>query len=196
MNLRSKQFLTVILLALVGASTSVFAQDTGWYAGASFGQSSFKDGCTGIPGGVSCEDTDTALGIFGGYQVNKHFGAELGYTDLGTVSASGLGITASIKSKGFELLAVGTAPINEQFSVYGKFGFFSWDLDSSASGFGASFSQSESGTDLTYGFGVKYNFTKSIGVRVQYQIYKDIGNEATTGTSDVDVISVGVVFKF
>ncbi|MGH6894453.1 MAG: outer membrane beta-barrel protein, partial [Dongiaceae bacterium] len=121
---------------------------------------------------------------------------ELSYTDLGEVTASGGGATASIEAKGFDLVGVGTYPINPQFDVYGKLGFFRWDLDASASGPGGSIALSESGTDLTFGFGVKYNFTKNVGMRVQWQQYNDIGNEATTGTSDVDVIGVGVVVKF
>jgi OOP family OmpA-OmpF porin len=197
MNIKRAIALTGLVAATAGVSPLAFAQDSGWYVGASVGQSSFKDGCTGVSGtGFTCEDTDTAFGVFGGYQVNKYFGAELGYTDLGKITASGSGINASIKAKGFEFVGVGTFPINPQFEVYGKLGFFRWDVDASGSGFGVGVSQSETGTDLTYGLGVKYNFTKSFGVRAQYQRYKDVGNEDTTGKGDVDVISVGVVYKF
>ena len=196
MNLHSKTFVTAALLA--GAyfvSVPALAQDAGWYVGASVGQSKAKDVCSGLPAGVSCDDKDTAYGIFGGYQFNKYFGAELGYTDLGKAEASGLGLKETIKVKGFELLGVGTFPINPQFEVYGKLGFFRWDLNDSCPSCGVA-DTNETGTDLTYGLGVKYNFTKNWGVRAQYQRYKDIGNDATTGKSDVDVLSVGVVFKF
>jgi len=198
MNLRFKPFFTAALVALgVASAPALSQQETGWYAGLSVGQSKAKDACTGTAfTGITCDDSDTAFSIFGGYQVNRNLGLELGYVDLGEATASGLGATASAKSKGFELLGVGTYPINQQFDVYGKLGFFRWDLDLSASGPGGSISLSESGTDLTYGFGVKYSFTKNVGMRVQWQRYNDIGKEATTGTSDVDVISVGVVFKF
>lgn len=189
---------TAAIFAAALLSTQALAADgTGFYLGASVGQSKAQDGCTGLAGtGITCDDTDTAFSIFGGYQVNTNFGVELGYTDLGKVTASGFGATASFKSKAIELLGVGTYPINPQFDVYGKLGFFRWNLDANASGPGGSFSESDSGTDLTFGFGVKYHFTQNVGMRVQWQRYDNIGNEATTGTSDVDVIGVGLVVKF
>ena len=198
MNIKQSIASTGLVAATACISPLAFAQDSGWYVGASAGQSKAKDSCpNSIPVGVSCDDTSGAYGVFGGYQFNKYLGAELGYTDLGEVTASGLGTTETIKVKGIELLGVGTFPINPQFEVYGKVGVFFWDLKDSCAGTLCGFSsQSDTGTDLTYGLGAKFNFTKNVGVRVQYQRYKDIGNEATTGKDDVDVISVGVVFKF
>ena len=196
MNIKKAIALTGLVAATAGVSPLAFAQDSGWYIGANVGQSTFKDSCSGLPAGFGCDDSGTAFGVFGGYQVNKYFGAELGYTDLGKTTASGGGASADIKAKGFELLAVGTFPLNEQFSLYGKLGFYRWDVDASASGPGGSFSDSATGTDLTYALGVQYNFTKKFGVRAQYQQYKDAGDDATTGQGDINVISVGVVYKF
>ena len=59
--------------------------NTGWYAGASVGQSKLKDACSGIG---SCDDKDTAWRILGGYQINRNFAAELGYHDLGNRSTN------------------------------------------------------------------------------------------------------------
>ena len=196
MNIKKVIALTGLIAATAGISQLAFAQDPRGYVGASVGQSSFRDGCTGLAAGVSCEDRDTAIGAFVGLQFNTNFGVELGYTDLGSVTASGFGITGDVKAKGIEFSAVGTAPINEQFSVYGKLGFFRWDVDAQAQGFGVGATRSDSGTDLTYAVGVQYNVTKTVGVRAQYQRYNDLGNEATTGTSDADFIGVGIVFKF
>jgi len=197
MNLQFRKLLTAGLLALVAVSTPALSQDTGWYAGLGIGQSKAKDACTDIVGPViSCDDTDTAWKIFGGYQFNANFGAELGYTDLGEVSATFAGFgSATFKSKGIELLGVGTYPINQQFSVFGKLGFFRWDLDFN-DGTGLVGSASESGTDLTYGFGVKYNFTKNVALRVEWQRYTDVGETNTTGMADVDVLGVSVIIKF
>ncbi len=179
-------------------------QDAGFYAGGAVGQTKAKDACTDLtdlaPFVGSCDDKDTAWKIFGGYQFNRYIGAEIGYVDLGKVTANGtiLGVpvSANIKAKGFEALAVGTLPINEQFAAYGKAGFFRWDVDASAVVGGVAVAASEKGTDLTYGIGLKYNFTKNLAVRVEYQRYKDLGDENTTGKSNVDVIGVGLVFKF
>jgi len=180
MKIKRAIALTALVAAAAGISPLAVAQDSGWYIGAMAGQSNFKD-CNSS----NCDDSDTALGIFGGYQFHKNFGAELGYTDLGETSAPGF---VDAEAKGFELVGVLSFPITERFSLYGKLGFFRWDVDSGP--------LSESGTDPTAALGVQWNFTKQLGFRAQYQVYKDIGDSATTGTTDVDVIGVGVVFKF
>jgi OOP family OmpA-OmpF porin len=190
MNLRSRRFSTVILLALVAVSTPALSQETSWYAGLGLGQASHDVECSGT---TTCDDKDTAWKIFGGYQFNKNLGVEAGYTNLGKPSLGDAISTTTIKVKGFEVLAVGTLPINQQFDIYGKAGFFRWDLDVSDNVFG---SISESGTDLTFGIGAKYNFSKSLGIRLEWQRYNDIGNETTTGKSDSDFIGIGIVFKF
>jgi OOP family OmpA-OmpF porin len=172
----------------------VLAQDQGWYAGLTLGQSKQKDACDGVSGaGISCDDKDTAWRILGGYQFNKNLAAELGYTDVGEVSASGT-FSASIEAKIWELVAVGSWPFTPNFSAYGKLGMYRGDTDFSTNN-PAFANESESNTDLTYGIGVRWDFTKNLGARAEYQIYKDIGG-GNIGEGDVDVISVGVIWKF
>lgn len=173
-------------LLLAAISAPALAQESGWYGGLGIGQSEFKEGC-GIVA-VACDDKDTAWSIFGGYQFNANLGAELGYTDLGDATAAG----ASLGAKGFELTGVGTVPLNQQFALYGKLGFYRWDVDATRPG--ASFS--ETGTDPTFGAGVKFNLTRTFALRAQWQRYQDLGDSATTGTSDADVIGVSGVLKF
>jgi len=198
MKIKEAIAVTGLVAATAGISPLAVAQDSGWYIGASVGQSKAGDFCPSlIAVGDSCDDRGAAYGVFGGYQVNKYLGAELGYTDLGEFRASASGTTETIKVRGYELLGVGTIPIHPRFEVYGKVGVFFWDLKDSCAGTLCGFgSQSEAGTDLTYALGAKFNFTKFVGARVQYQRYKDVGDETTTGKSDIDFISVGVVFKF
>ena len=193
----------IAISGLVAGVPAAQAQDTGFYAGIGVGRSDLKDACTGVT--IPCDDTDTGWKLFGGYQFNKYLGAELGYVDLGRATARGtllgVAVSATAKAKGWEFLGVGTLPIADKFSAYGKAGLFRWDLDVSATGVVPGFapvavSTSDKGTDFTFGIGLKYDFTKSIGARVEWQRYKDIGNDATTGKSDVDLLSVGVVFKF
>ena len=191
-----------LVAATTGISPLAFAQDAGFYAGAAVGQSRAKDACEGVT--IACDDKDTGWKVFGGYQFNKNFGAEVGYVDLGKATANGVitgvAVSADAKVKGFEVLGVGTLPIANNFSAYGKLGFFRWDLDVSAtgaiSGFSATVSASETGTDFTFGLGLKYDFAKNIGARLEWQRYNDIGKESTTGKSDADLLSLGIVFKF
>ena len=202
MNIKKAVALTGLVAATTGISPLASAQDAGFYAGAAVGQSRAKDACEGVT--IACDDKDTGWKVFGGYQFNKNFGAEVGYVDLGKATANGVitgvAVSADAKVKGFEVLGVGTLPIANNFSAYGKLGFFRWDLDVSAtgaiSGFSATVSASETGTDFTFGLGLKYDFAKNIGARLEWQRYNDIGKESTTGKSDADLLSLGIVFKF
>src|SRR5574339_494473 len=160
------------------------AQDQGLYSALTLGQSKQKDACDGVSGaGISCDDKDTAWRILGGYQFNKNLAVELGYTDVGEVSASGT-FSASIEAKIWELVAVGSWPFTPNFSAYGKLGMYRGDTDFSTNT-PAFANESESNTDLTYGIGVRWDFTKNLGARAEYQIYKDIGG-GNIGEGDVD----------
>ena len=44
--------------------------------------------------------------------------------------------------------------------------------------------------------GLKYDFTKNVGARMEWQRYSNIGNDSTTGQGDVNLYSIGIVFKF
>jgi OmpA-OmpF porin, OOP family len=177
--------------------SAVTGPDSGWLAGASFGQSKFNIDC----GGSSCDDTDTAFRIFGGYQFNKHFSAELGYADLGklTVSgvASGLSANADLKATVWDLMAVGTLPVADKFSLYGKLGMYRADtkLSGSVAGFGSG-SASDNNTDLTYAVGAGYDFNKNLGLRAEWQRYSKVGSDSTGGDGDIDVYGVAVVYRF
>jgi OOP family OmpA-OmpF porin len=187
-----------LIAAAAGNSPLALAQDGGWYLGAGAGQSNARDSCPSqIPVGVSCDDTSTAYSVFGGYMFNRYIGAELGYAYLGETSAFASGITETIKVQGLELLAVGAIPINPHFEIYGKVGVFFWDLKDSCTGISCTYgSQNETGSDLTYALGAQFNFSRNYGMRLQYQRYQDVGEEATTGKSDIDVLSISILFKF
>jgi OOP family OmpA-OmpF porin len=175
------------------------AQDPGFYAGLSAGQGRFTNGCAGLANAGfagSCDEKDAAWKIFGGYQFNDIFAAEAGYTKLGEVHMRGtfLGVpgTAKVEASGFEMVGVARMPIAVQFAAYGKAGFLRWDVDRS----GAGSSIGETGTNITLGLGFQYNVTKRLAARAEWQRYSDVGNDNTTGNSDVDVLSIGLVIKF
>jgi OmpA-OmpF porin, OOP family len=187
----------VALLAVAGMAVSSVSmaqatQDRGWYAGVSMGQSEIKDGCTGVAPGISCDDKDTAWKIFGGYQLNRNFSAELGYSNLGEAKASAGGVNASVEATAWDLVGVGSFPVTNQFSVYGKLGVYRAETEG-RSNVGVSADETNSG--LTYGFGVRYDFTRNLGVRAEWQRYGDVGG-GSIGESDVDIMSIGVIWKF
>lgn len=163
------------------------------YAGISLGQSTAKDACNGTSGpGITCDDSDTALGIFAGYQINQNFAAELGYHDLGKATASGAGVTAEVKATAWDLVAVGMLPFANQFTGYGKLGLYYGKAEGSSN---VGLSASDTNTGLTYGLGVQWDPMKQLGVRVEYQVFNDVGGD-NVGKSDVSVISIGALWRF
>jgi OmpA-OmpF porin, OOP family len=184
------------ILSLAAAlATPALAQDVGFYVGAHIGQSEAGDACSGVAGaGVSCDDKDTAWRILGGYQFNRNFALEFGYNEFGEVSASGPGGNVTIEATAWELVGVGMLPLADKFSAYGKIGLYRGETDATVNVPGFS-SSSESNTDLTFGIGARYDFTKSVGVRAEWQRYQDIGG-GDIGEDDLDVISIGVIFRF
>jgi OOP family OmpA-OmpF porin len=200
-------FFGAIALGLMVAST--LAQAEGWYGGVSYGQSKINDFnsvCSDLlsllPGGAACssDDTDNGWKIFAGSQFSQNAAVEFGYIDLGqgkfSVSGPGVGGSGSVETKGFNVDFVGMLPVTNEFGVIGKIGLFRWDVDFKVSGVGGAFSDSATGVDLTYGIGLKYDFTKTVGMRAEWERFKDVGDENKTGQGDLDLLSVGLVFKF
>lgn len=180
-------------LAVPAAGMAQTGPESGWYAGGSLGQASAKDACSGVPG-ASCDDTDTAFRIFGGYQFNRHFAVEAGYVDLGAVQATAGGFRATTESQAFDFVAVGRLPVGERFAAYGKLGMYFANTDAS-SDFPGTTGQSKANHDLTYALGLQYDFNRNLGIRGEWQRFQKVGG-GTVSEADVDLISIGAVWRF
>ena len=190
--MKTKALIAVAALGAAAFSLPATAQMSmsSAYVGGGFGQSKFK-----CPSGASCsDDKDTAFKIFGGYQFNKNIAAEVGYTDLGKAKASGGGVTAEEKATAWELSAVGSFPVWQQLSILGRLGLYYGEGKVDAPGV----SGKKNTTDLTYGLGVGWDFTKNLGVRAEWQRYSKLKFEAAGGStdSDVDVLGASVLWRF
>lgn len=204
-------------LGLVGcaAITSPFAMadDSGWYGGANIGQSSatIDDAriTSGLLGGgfgttsIIDDDRDRGYKIYGGYQFNKNFALEGGYFDLGkfgftatTVPAGTL--SGNIKLRGLNLDVVGTLPITEKFSAFGRVGANYAEARDAFAGTGAvsvlNPNPSKRDTNLKLGLGLQYAFTPSLAMRAEVERYRI--NDAVGNKGDVDLVSVGLVYRF
>lgn len=166
------------------------------YLGGGIGQSKAKDGCSGVSGtGVSCDDKDTAFKLFAGYQLNRNFAAELGYTNLGKVNASVPGASTDIKTQLGELSAIGAFPVWQELSIFGRLGGYYADAKME----GALTGSKKTG-GFTYGAGVQYDFMRNLGVRGEWQRYAKIkAREDATGAegeSDYDLLAINVIWRF
>lgn len=193
---RISSALAAILPAFAFAfSAPATAQDAGWYIGGAYGMTSFDIDTTGVTS-PTVDDSDTGFKIYGGFQFNKHLGAEIGYVDAGKATFSGsaipsLGIGAfsgQYEITAITFAAVGTLPLNESFALFAKAGLAAWDATASASIAGFTGTADDSGTDLLYGIGARYNLNKNWGITLEY--------EAVDAESTVSMTSVGLRYKF
>lgn len=163
--MKAKKWLIAVLGAsAMAASTGVLAQQsaagTGLYVGADVGNADFGS------------DDDTAFKLYAGYKFHPNVAVEGGWAQL--FDKGGSEVTS------LELVAVGILPLAHQFSLLGKLGFASVDVDTPLGG--------DTKTELTYGIGAQYDVTPMIGVRAGWQRYDT--------DQEIDLLSVGVVVRF
>jgi OOP family OmpA-OmpF porin len=183
-----------LVAALIGVSAAVaapaaFAQarsqpDAGWYAGGSLGQSEAQGSC---PSGFSCDLKDTAFKVFGGYRINRNFAAEAFWGEWGEISVSLGGATANVESRTIGVAGLGILPIGQQFELFGKLGIGNTKLKATGSGLATGLTSSDSGSDVLFGFGAAYNFTRNLGVRAEWERLND---------SEIDIMSIGLQYRF
>lgn len=194
------------VIGLAGVSATVQAEN--WYGGVSVGTAKVVDFtiCDEIQAildpGSSCsaEDTATAWKAFFGNQFSPNAAVEFGFVNLGTVTVDGSGTLTGIpvvidgdwKVSGLTISLAGNLPLGKEFSLTGRAGMFLWSVDLD----GAGGSESASGTGLSYGIGLQYDFTKTTGLRLDWERFADVGDEDKTGQSDIDLLSAGLVFRF
>jgi OOP family OmpA-OmpF porin len=137
------------------------------------------------------------------YQFNKNFAVEGGYFDLGefgyratTVPAGTL--NGNLKIKGLNLDLVGILPITENLSAFGRVGLAYADAKDKFSGSGAvtalNPSASKRETNGKYGLGLQYRVTPSLDMRLEAERYRV--NDAIGKKGDIDLISLGLVYRF
>jgi len=177
-------FLFVVLLLSAGLAS---AQDGGGlYLGGALGQSRFKEWCD-IPL-ASCKDTDTAWKLFGGYRFNRYVAAEGSYVDWGEATAStASGAQALARQHSYGLAAVGTLPLGERFELFGKAGFLITEQETEARNVARPSVVSRDETELHYGLGARFLFTRNLGLRGEWE---------NTDKLKVEMLSIGLEYRF
>ncbi len=139
---------TLLALALIGASTTAFA-DSWIYGGASIGQSNL-DGHHG-----------TTFTVHAGTGILPFFGVEAGYTDHGDFDV------APHTKWSADSLYVALKPSIDfgPLHIYARGGLHSWNLDENGS-------KLDDGVDIMYGVGAEYFIFGPISVGASYNNYK------------------------
>jgi OOP family OmpA-OmpF porin len=198
--------LVMAILGLVAAAAAFPAaaqDDKGLYLGGSFGTSAFKNVCSRAI--VPCDDKDQAWRFFGGYQFNRYVAAELGYGDLGAATGNGDvpgtgGADGQFKAavkEAWDLSAVFRFNVVGNLSALGRVGAYRVRTTVDFEGAFPDAPTHEAGTNsgFTYGAGLEYLMFSRLGLRAEWQRYDNVG-VGSTGEDDIDVLNIGVLFRF
>ena len=216
----TKKTIQAVLLAVAMAGTAgpacaQGADDTrGWYGGINLGRGIAAMGGSEIDGalarqGLTSTTTlsrhETAYSILLGYQFNPAFALEGGYTRVGSykfnsgVTAPAAGtVNGSWGVHGLSLAAVGTMPLREKWSAFGKAGLLYSRVTLNAGASSGAITAAEThqtNGSLFLGAGFGYDFTRKFGARLEWNRYFGVG-DASTGRGDVDVFSVGLIYRW
>ena len=201
---------------LMAAAGQAAAADAGGYIGFGVGQSraaldandvNSSLAAAGFGAVTTVEDTDFGFKFYGGYQFNRNFAIEAGYTDFGKFTSHSVIISGGSgtgdgewKAYSLDVSALGILPVGDRFSLFGRAGLSFWNLDFTFTAMGPGgvgvASQSESGVSPLLGIGAKFDVTPQLALRAEIERHFSVGDSNTTGESDIDLFTVGLQYRF
>lgn len=165
---------SVVAISTLSTITPAFADDN-FYLGVGVTQAFVDE--------RGLDEDDTGGKVFGGYKFSDYLSIEGAYYDFGEIED----FVNQLEVDGVSLAVVGSLPVNQKISVFGKVGAHDWDAEVRGAFSNQSFNDSD--TDAFYGLGVQYDFTNNITVRAEVERYEveDI---------DFDTATIGIQFNF
>ena len=217
-----KRILALAVLAAL-TSTPAVAEDRGFYWGFDLGQyqhdldqnaldSMLVDdldsvGLTVLSGSSQTSEDGFTWGLTLGYQFFRYLAVEAAWVDLGSseykasvdatdgVDVYALDTKITADSAGATLSALGILPFAESWQVYGRAGMYFAGNDLEVTVDGASGEDSDNTQEFYWGVGGGYTAGQWT-TRLEYQQYMDVGDDSTTGETDISRITLGAIYRF
>lgn len=214
-RMTGKTAVAVLLLPAVWLvpATEVQAWETGWYGGFNVGRTraTIDDaritrsllGAGFITTSFSEDDRGQGYKVFGGYQFSRHFAFEGGAFDLGEFGFAAKTIPAgtfdgNIRLRGVNLDLVGTLPVTENLSLFGRAGIQHAEARDRFSSTGqvrvTDPSPSKRDSNLKLGVGLQYALSPAWVLRSEIERYRI--DDAVGNKGDIDMVSIGLVYRF
>jgi OmpA-OmpF porin, OOP family len=155
------------------------------HAGASFGQSKFKDGCIA---GFACDDKDQAFRLYAGGRFNNAVGLEAGLLNMGKFQRGG----GETDGWGLDLALIAGVPIGANSAIFGKLGAIYGRTE--VEGTAASLNRGKE-----RGFGPRYGIGGQVGLTPQWAVRADWDRfrmPLPGGKEDIDTLMLGVQYTF
>jgi OmpA-OmpF porin, OOP family len=186
------QILSVLALALFAGAAAAQSTTSGLYLGGMLGSSKATNFCSNAAfgGGVAgCDQRSNGWQLFAGYQFNNFVSIQGGYHDLGKAS---IPAGTEMKFNAWDLVGIASFPVGNA-SLYGKAGYFRGEAEGAGPGL-AGITENRGG--LTIGAGLQYDFSRTFGLRGEWQRFPNMGGGRFGGDVDINVISVGALVRF
>ncbi len=144
----------------------------------------------------------TTYSLGAGFEFNKFFALELAYRDLGNVTDRGNyleeGVQYNYRDKtsasALQASIVGSLPISEEFSLFGRVGVAEIDIDYDSVETSGSSTWSDSDSDseskALFGIGASYKITPQIALRAEYSQF------AKWDETKLSTLTVGATYRF
>jgi hypothetical protein len=147
-------------------------------------------------------DSDAGYRLKLGYKYSRYLSVEGEVVDTGrqpgNLFANPSSLAPSFRSTGFGVDTVATLPL-WGFSLYGKLGAYRGEGRSNGfSTYSTSLlNDAFRGTRVRAGLGLRYDFTRTLGVRAELERQSPLGSSfASDGEGERDQFSVGVLWRF
>jgi OmpA-OmpF porin, OOP family len=145
-------------------------------------------------------DSSTRLKL--GYKYSRYLAVESEFVDAarhsGDPFASPGNLTSAFRSSGYTVDTIAMLPV-WHFSFYGRMGAYHGDLRNTLATSSMSLVMADNamrGSRWRYGLGMRYDITKSLGVRAEMERYSPMGTSAFAGEAESDLFSLGVSWRF
>lgn len=161
----------------------------------------------------SADSEATAWGALAGYRIFRYMAVEAAYLDLGTLERTErinlffppgafIDTRHELKTSGPAGSVLGILPLGENWEVFVRAGVFFGDMEIDSEPIGGSvmvIGGSDSitfGSDsLLWGGGAQFNWGEHWSVRLDFQRFESVGEENGAGEADIDLLSLGVLFR-
>jgi len=195
----------MVVLGIIAAPAAMAQKTSGFYIGGGGGTASYLDlsnvcnnrlPAAGVPVD-SCDNRGVAWKGFAGYQFIRYFGVELGYYDFGkgTIKTASGG-QVDFKARGPYAGIVVTAPMTDRLSFIGRVGALRWSTKLNADANSGFPGASDNGINGSFGVGLEYMFTDTFGMRGEFERFVTVGDDATTGQTNINVWTVSGLVRF
>jgi len=192
---------TLAILAAAFGATGVSADYIGTLRlpGAPSSSSGFYSFSAGAPTSVAPSFStvvDNAFRVKLGYKYSRYLSVESEYIDFGT-NAGGIFANPANLAGGFRSTGIGVDTIASlpwrHFSFYGRLGAYSGSRNVFVAP--TSLLADNNRMRVHYGLGMRYDFTKALGVRAELERYSPLGTPLV-GEPESELFSLGLSWRF